>query len=199
MSLTFDSATHTYRFEERVVPSVTQVLKASGIIDYSMIPQDVLQHKAALGTAVHKACELFDLDDLDESSLTEEVSLYLESYKRWLDHTGFQSASIERRVYHSSYQFAGTLDRTGIFPDGRRGLVDFKTGIILPGHKIQLAAYTMTQKDPFGFSRFTLQLQSDGSIAKEQGHHADTLIEHFDVFLSALNITNFKLNEGIAL
>lgn len=197
MSLTFEAATHTYRFGGLVVPSVTQILKIAGLIDYSMIPADVLQVAAARGTAVHKACELYDQEDLDESSLTDEIRAYLDSYKLWLQHTGFQPALIESRVWHPQYQYAGTLDRTGVFPDGRLAVVDFKTGIKLPGHEIQLAAYAMTQVAAWKMDRITLYLQYDGSLPKADHHYSDTLDEHFSVFLSALTTTNWKLSKGL--
>jgi len=42
---------HEYRVDGVLVPSVTQALKETGMIDYSMIPQDVLQSAAKRGTA----------------------------------------------------------------------------------------------------------------------------------------------------
>jgi hypothetical protein len=67
--LEFDAATHTYRLDGELVPSVTTVLKSVGLVEYSHIPQDVLQAAAHRGTAVHYALELLDRGELDYESL----------------------------------------------------------------------------------------------------------------------------------
>jgi hypothetical protein len=193
VSLTFDATTHTYRFEGRVIPSVTQCLKTAGVIDYSMIPQDVLQRAAIRGTAVHKACELWDLDTLDESSLDAEVGAYLEGYKAFLRDTGFQPARIEERIFHPQYRYAGTLDRTGTLK-GQLVLVDFKTGIMLDGHRAQLAAYSMALPMPRRYRRFGLQLTSEGGYKIHEFPIRDLALD-FNVFLGALAVTKQQLKQ----
>lgn len=199
MSLTFDHASHTYRFNGDIVPSVTQCLKTGGVIDYSMIPQEVLQRAAIRGTAVHKACELFDLDTLDESTLDAEVGAYLKGYKAFLRDTGFQPARIEERIFHPQYKYAGTLDRTGTLK-GQLALVDFKTGIMLDGHRAQLAAYAMALPMPRRYRRFGLQLTSEGTYKIHEFPIRDLSLD-FNVFLGALAITKQQLKqqqEGLA-
>lgn len=193
MSLTFDAATHTYRFNGVVVPSVTQALKAAGIIDYSMIPQDILRFAAQRGTAVHRACELYDLDTLDESTLDLEVGAYLKGYKAFLRDTGFQPARIEQRVYHPQHKYAGTLDRTGSL-GGQLALVDFKTGVMLDGHRAQLAAYAMALPMPRRYRRFGLQLKADGSYKIHEFPMRDLAL-NFNVFLGALAVTKQQLKQ----
>ena len=41
-----DAATHTYYVDGQVVPGLTNTLKEAKIVDYSMVPQDVLQAAA---------------------------------------------------------------------------------------------------------------------------------------------------------
>lgn len=193
MSLTFDHSTHTYRWHGRIVPSVTQALKAGGVIDYSMIPQDVLQRAAIRGTAVHRACELLDLDTLDESTIDAEIGAYLEGYKAFLRDTGFQPARIEQRVFHPQYIYAGTLDRTGTI-NGHLVVLDFKTGIMLDGHRAQLAAYTMALPMPRRYRRFGLQLTSEGSYRIHEFPIRDLALD-FNVFLGALHLTHQQLKQ----
>ncbi len=191
--LSFDASTHTYRWKDVIVPSVTQSLKVAKVIDYSMIPQDVLQRAAIRGTAVHRACELFDLDTLDESTLDAEIGAYLEGYKAFLRDTGFQPARIEQRIFHSDYLYAGTLDRTGTI-NGQFVVVDFKTGIMLDGHRAQLAAYTMALPMPRRYRRFGLQLTSEGSYKIHEFPIRDLAMD-FNVFLGALAVTKQQLNQ----
>ena len=61
---TFDPIEHIYRFDGQRVPSVTQILEP--LIDYSGVPNGVLQYAADRGTAVHLATEFYDDGDLDE-------------------------------------------------------------------------------------------------------------------------------------
>lgn len=191
MSLTFSAADHTYRWNGDIVPSVTQCLKAAGVIDYSMIPQDVLQRASIRGTAVHLACQYFDEDRLDETTLDPEIANYLEGYKAFLLDTGFQPARIEERVYHPLHRYAGTLDRTGTL-NGQLVLVDFKTGIMLEGHRAQLAAYAMALPMPRRYRRFGLQLTGERSYKIHEFPIRD-LARDFNVFLGALAVTKQQM------
>lgn len=191
--LTFDAASHTYRWNGVIVPSVTQCLKTAGVIDYSMIPQDILQRAAIRGTAVHKACELWDLDTLDESTLDAEIGGYLEGWKAFIRDTGWSNARIEHRVYQPQHKYAGTFDRTGLLQGGLVCL-DIKTGILLDGHRNQLAAYTMTQPMPRRYRRIALQLTKEGRYKIAEFKIGD-LMGDFNKFLWALSETRQQLKQ----
>ena len=70
--LVFEPGAHKYTLDGVALPSVTTVLKGVGLIDYSMIPQDVLLKASRRGTAVHQALEYFDREELDEMSVAPE-------------------------------------------------------------------------------------------------------------------------------
>jgi hypothetical protein len=61
----FQAEDHTYRHMAtgRQVPSGTTILKVMGT--YKDIDPETLSYAAMRGTYVHKACELYDMDDLD--------------------------------------------------------------------------------------------------------------------------------------
>lgn len=191
--LEFEASTHTYRVDGVIVPGVTSVLKTAGIIDYSMIPQDVLRTAAARGTAVHLALQFLDEGTLDRDSISEDLVGYISAYERFCADSGFTCAQIEQRVYHPGCQYAGTLDRTGVIGGGL-AVLDFKTGLVLPGHALQLAAYTYALPMPRRFRRLALKLNGDGTYRVHEFPPFE-FQRDVDLFLSALACHQWNLQQ----
>src|SRR5262249_3605917 len=77
--LEFSPATHEYRVDGALVPSVTQLLDDAGLTpDYSVVPPNVLQHARERGIHIDLACDLLDADDLDWRSVHPEAFPYVE-------------------------------------------------------------------------------------------------------------------------
>jgi hypothetical protein len=125
--LTFDDATHTYTLDGTVLPSVTQVIHASGLIDFGQIPAAVLEHARERGRRVHQAIHYYNEGDLDPASLDDEVRPRLQAWQAFLAQRNFQILAAEKRVYSRRHRYAGTLDVIGTL-DGKFTLVDFKCG-----------------------------------------------------------------------
>ena len=58
--LNFDEATHTYTVDGRDYPSITTVIEAAGLVDYSMLPAADLNFYQLRGIALHDACWFSD-------------------------------------------------------------------------------------------------------------------------------------------
>lgn len=112
--LTFDQESHVYKWNDEIVPSVTQLLGEFGLVDFSSVPKDVLEYKRVLGTAAHYAIDLMEHDDLDEESLSPEIKPYLEAYKLFREISGFEPRSTENLLYSKKWRFAGTMDQQGL-------------------------------------------------------------------------------------
>lgn len=190
--LQFDPKKHQYSVSGRVLPSVTQILKAAGLIDYSMIPQDVLRAAAWRGTAVHQALQFMDDGELDESSVPPELAGYIEAARRFYAESGFEVAHNEFRDYHRTYLYAGTMDRTGTFPDGSLAIVDWKTGLVMPGHGLQLVAYANLLSRPRAYRRIALKLNDDGTYRVHE-YPPQNFERDWAVFLSGLACFNWAL------
>ena len=67
--LTFEPEGHRYMLDGKRVMSLTQILEAAGLVDYSMVKPDVLAAKAALGTKVHEYTLWNDQGELDMDDL----------------------------------------------------------------------------------------------------------------------------------
>lgn len=188
--LEFDATTHTYRVGDEELVSVTQALKSAGIIDYSMIPQDVLQAASVRGTRAHQAIHYFLDGDLDESTLAPEYRGYLDAAKRFLDETAFTPMRVECRDYHRAHRYAGTFDLDGTLGNGDLARVDWKTGLIVEGHAFQLAAYSFLCPNPRVARRLAVKLNSDGTYRVHEfpspQYPGNTFSHDIGVFLSAL-------------
>ena len=163
--LEFDPDIHEYRYDGRVIPNVTSILAPN--TDLSMVPAHRLAHAQSRGTAVHRACELHLLNDLDESSLDDEVRAYFWQFLRFLQDSMFHVEHAEQRVYSDRYGYAGTLDLFGRIRR-KRVLIDIKTPVKM--HPItgpQTAAYEYALREQKNISgkayiyRYGLKLQAD--------------------------------------
>lgn len=186
--LLFDEATHTYTVGGVVVPSVTQIL--APLNDLSFIKPEVLQYKRDLGTAVHKATELYDMGELDEESVADVVRPYLDAWIRLRRELPFEILGMEERVFHPAHRYAGTYDRQ-VLLEGKRCIFDLKTGAMYPSYGPQTAAYKnavekMTGKRIEG--RYAVELRDDGTYRL----HEMTDPEDWQVFLGCLALHRFK-------
>ncbi|PFH08128.1 hypothetical protein BCF11_0480 [Collimonas sp. PA-H2] len=192
--LTFDTSKHEYRWNGNVVPSVTQIL--SPMMNFSMLNPEVLQRAQKLGTAVHRMTELYDKDDLDTDSLSDELKPYLTAWIRFKDDCGFEPATIESQLYHPIHGFSGTSDRTGPVR-GRMAVLDIKKMATLgPVIGMQLSAYQALHSlhGPQILDRYALGLRPDGTYRMVP--YKDPL--DFPAFLSLLTLRNWRLKNGIA-
>jgi PD-(D/E)XK nuclease superfamily protein len=82
--LTFDPVGHRYALEGVGLPSVTQVLQAVGIIDFSGIPQPILLAARDRGSAVHAAAHYYNENDLDVEAFAAEFPGYWPYLEAWI-------------------------------------------------------------------------------------------------------------------
>lgn len=189
--LQFDAADHVYRLNGGVVPSVTQVLRAQGYVDfyrdltdkiaegrlsasdgcYALIQRGKrLEEARSRGQRVHNALHYLIEDDLDNESLDEETRLYLSSGQHYLDRFVTNVYRAEFRVWSLRHGCAGTLDILAVHSDGNVFIGDFKTG-----HPddvaadLQIAAYLgfaleMAAVDPV----LSAQLRAHGPVVKRR-------------------------------
>jgi hypothetical protein len=183
-ALTFDAAAHRYELDGVVVPSVTGILKASGLIDFSGIPESILEAARFRGTTVHQAIALFNEQDLDIEQFGIDFPDYVGYLEGWITfcrQRNFLSVLNEHRVASRRYQVAGTLDCLGLL-DGQAVLLDYATGNPADVCKsIQTAGYQVLAHEwasedpalaeffrPYGhLKRYAVALRRDGSFAIE--------------------------------
>ena len=196
-----DAATHTYYADGQEVPGVTNTLKEARIVDYSMIPQDVLQAAALRGTLVHRALHWWVLGTLDMSSVDPAIAGYVAAGIRFHEESRFVTANAEQLVYDPVHHYCGTFDLDGTIGD-ELWLFDYKTGIILPGHGLQLAAYLNCRRSPRRYRYAALQLKADGNYQVHEAGRSG-ILRHcnfqrdLSIFLAALACSKWRLEQNI--
>jgi hypothetical protein len=188
--LTFDDASHTYRVNGQVVPGVTSVL--APLTNFDRVPPHVLAAAADFGKAVHRACELDDLGELDESTLDDALMPYLQAWRHFSADHAVEWEQIEEPAYNATMRYAGTPDRFGLVR-GVHTVVDIKsTAQLYPAVGPQLAAYAQALKVPHA-ARLAVQLKADGTyVAKPYTDPTD-----WPVFASLLTLRNWCAHHSI--
>jgi hypothetical protein len=129
-ALQFDPPSHTYLLDGIGVPSVTQILRASGLIDFSSVPPTVLERARVRGTVVHQAIHYFNERDLDVEQFCQQFPDYAGYLRAWISFTDrqhFVPKFSEYRVASRRHQVAGTIDCLGVL-HSQGALLDFATG-----------------------------------------------------------------------
>lgn len=182
----FDPETHSYTLDGRKLPTVTGVLASVGIIDTTFFTEEA----AWRGSVLHKCCELDDLGKLDESSVDQSVAGRLQGWRKFKAETGFKATEIEKARYSKTFLYAGTPDRMGRI--GKVNVLpDLKSGAHQDWHPIQLAAYAYFFPAPKAFHRVVVVLRDNGNFDLRV-YTADTIERHFNIFISALNVWNWR-------
>lgn len=191
------TAYHLQRDGQRLIlPRVTSVL--SLVHDLSDIPADVLARAAARGRAVHRAVWILEADPsgLAWGTLHPELVPYVRAFEQAKRALRWRTVAAERLVVSERYGYAGRAD---LIVSGINGshetILDIKTGITDPSHRLQLAAYvegyreqTKTKRT---IGRRILYLTAEGRYRLEDvpstEHTAD-----FNTFLACLTVYRWQ-------
>lgn len=140
--LEFDAERHEYRFEGKLVPSVSSIIRELSMADLQFVDRAVLAEAAARGTAVHATTEWYDREGWQPEmyDLPGELLGPLLAWIGFRYETGFDPTHIEQRLYHPVFGYAGTADRLG-WARGEAWVLDIKTSEPHDWHGVQLAGY----------------------------------------------------------
>lgn len=207
--LVFLEDSHTYLLDGRPLPSVTEILQAVGLVDFSHVPLETRERSKARGTRVHKAALYLIEGSLDESSVDEFDRGFVDSLAALLTDPNADLEVIqeeaERPRMHQVYRFAGTPDAPG-FWRGQPAVADWCVGPLQEsGKPWQLSFYAeMLRHAPcqawFGFrqtdpiARIGVRLRKDGKFPLFE-HYTDP--SDWRVCLAALTIFNTQVKLGL--
>lgn len=197
----FEPIEHRYFIEPsgEELPGVTRALEECGLTDFSMVPRHILEAAQERGTQVHNALHYLDDGELDRATLTDEMAGYVDAYERFKREMRFEPLLVEKFVHNLAYRWAGRLDRVGLLETKHGGgdlvVVDFKSGMVVPGHRCQLAAYTSALPEPKKYRRMTLELDSDGTY-KAHEYDPQSYGNDLNTFHAAVAIWHWKHDHG---
>lgn len=128
--LSFEESTHTYKLDDIIIPSVTQILSPISKVVYEEVSIQTLMAKAHLGSKVHKLIERklkYNFAQPDDITIDyyNQFVLFLEELKL------NNSLEIIKTEFKGFYQdkdltFAGTIDFI-VKIDNEIWLIDWKT------------------------------------------------------------------------
>lgn len=181
----FDELNHIYRLNNQIIPSVTGILQAEGITDFSYADESDRE----FGQAGHKVTELWDRGILDIKTVSEPLIPCLEKWKQFLkdfDVTLFPGA-IEEPIYSSRYLFGVTPDRVGLV-NNKVTVIEIKfSKTIQRATGIQLAAQAIASTEHYGKVRQRIAVSLlDGKPQFFNDRQDET------IFISALNLWRYK-------
>lgn len=129
------------------MPSVTQILDANGLYDFSFVQRELLEWKAKYGTSGHNIMKKWDEGLLNLSKMNPLFKPILEQYLQFIDDYGVEHIAIEKPMYADfigGMMIAGTPDRVSNITKGiAKGLtvIDFKLGVKNESNSLQTAGY----------------------------------------------------------
>jgi hypothetical protein len=126
--------------------SVTDVLEAQGLSDYSKVNDEVLKVSCAFGTNAHTTIKLYLRGNLDESTLDPALRPYLDGAIKFCNDYHFIPIKIEQSVYSKLWKICGTPDCIGLMD--KMAVIDWKSSTsIIPATAIQLAGYELIENE----------------------------------------------------
>jgi hypothetical protein len=171
------------------LPRVTEVLAEAGLIDTTWLTPE----GAERGTYVHRACQYYDENDLDEDSLDAELKGYLAGWKKFRRESDIKGWTwVEWPMRGILYR--GTPDRICVGEPST--LLDIKSGGYLPYHRWQTAAYVGLLENPYRYRRMCVYLTKTGKYSVRIFPKEDYLID-MNTFTAALNLYYVKQEHGL--
>ena len=105
--LRFDEEKHAYYWNDKKVPSVSEILQKVGLCkDYTGISP----FYAERGAATHLAIKYFLKGTLDEDSLDPVVRPHFEAFRAYWSKHRHKPIQIEEPLYDENWKYAGTPD-----------------------------------------------------------------------------------------
>lgn len=178
----FQAEPRRYTYRGTNFGSVTEKIKAAGFgPDFSYVPIEVMAYARRRGNMVDLALTKHYKGTLDQSTVAPAILGYFNGALKFDRECPGTVVAIHEKMASTALNVAGTLDIVR-FIHGRRGIVDWKTGI---DNQLQTAIYYMlwNMKHPAArcSERYGLKLNQDGTYRLKQHHDPDDMVAAMDI------------------
>lgn len=149
--LEYSSNIHTYIYNGRIIPSVTQLVDKVLGNNYKNIPERILKQASAKGTRMHECIEV-----LEEKGvlLDDEYGLEVVNYLRLMKEYELKALESEALVLYADndLEYAGRFDMLALSRNGKLVLIDFKRTYKIDIKRVglQLNLYAEAYKYTYG-------------------------------------------------
>lgn len=140
-SFHYDDERHLYTVDGIPIPSLTQMLQADGLVDYSHVDAGMLEHKRDLGSRVHARTWEADCG-MDVEAAPDDESPYLDAWRKAVRLAGWKwdSGEMPSLGCVEGFLYGFTCDRIGRDREGNKIVVEIKTSYSPHGwHRTQTA------------------------------------------------------------
>lgn len=189
--LTFNDDLHEYRYDGKVIPSVTQIIKEAGLSDFGMVNPDLLLRAINFGKAVHKVIELDFKRTLDLESIDANIAPYLSAWDKFVKDFQYKPSCFEFRSMNEVLRIGYCIDSVGVIGE-HSAMVDVKTGSPKPADIIQVCAYgkvypsdrlLIVYLDEYEYKVYEIK-----RAERKKGEQ---------IFIACLTVYNFKKTKGL--
>jgi hypothetical protein len=190
---------HEYWLNKVRIPSVSEIIRPC--TNYEGIKKQVMENAREFGSDVDKACEYYDQDDLDESSLEDRVVRRLNGWIKFKKLYEFKPIDIAKPTFHymNGMPYGMTADRFGESILGLT-LIDIKNcAEVEAHHQLQLAAYEdyYSKGGKMPIKQLIVQLMDNDFYPEEfKGPKARQAKK---IFSCLLPVAHWKIQNGVRL
>jgi hypothetical protein len=116
----------------------------------------------------------------------KEAQTAIEAFRAWVSENEVEWHSAERKLYHRTYKYAGTVDAVATI-NGEHCVIDWKTSkAVYPEYYLQVAAYAKAVEDMDGVEIDSAYiLRCDKKTGKFECVRSENFELDFDAFLAA--------------
>lgn len=116
----FDKESHTYTVDGQKIDSVTTILRSVGL---STGMEYVSEEALWKGQRRHRLFELYAKNNLDETSLDDDLKMMLATFQRFLMESKADVLAVEKPLADNRLGYAGTPDLVVRFPNDKPEVV----------------------------------------------------------------------------
>ena len=178
--IVFNKELHEYSENGIIIRSVTQILKDAGLINDTWFTNESREK----GSAVHELAQRYAQGERFDDLGRELSSLeYVNALAAWFRARKPYAIATEQMIEGNldGHRYAGTFDLLAEV-DGKRWLIDYKTGAGLKWHPAQIAAYALAVNPD---RCMMLHLRADGTY-KEAFIQGWALLDGLEDFRKSL-------------